>query len=131
MKTKAFFWPEGKVVQGKVGGNVKKQNHISGPYATATVAGRHGDAKDRPFGEIVPDGPLIPGLDVLERKEVLPRLAERIAQLPPASKKVLAMYYYENLPISGIAACFDLPARRINEILTQSVGLLRDDLLNG
>ncbi len=26
MKTKAFFWPEGKVVQGKVGGNVKKQN---------------------------------------------------------------------------------------------------------
>ena len=57
MKTKAFFWPEGKVVQGKVGGNVKKQNQVSGPYATATVAGRHGDAKDRTFGEIVPDGP--------------------------------------------------------------------------
>jgi DNA-directed RNA polymerase specialized sigma24 family protein len=130
MKIKAFIWPQGKVVQGKLGGNVKKQNEASEPYATATAAADHGDAKDWPFHEIVPDGPLMPGLDVLERKEVLPRLAERIAQLPPASKKVLAMYYYENLPISGIAACFDLPARRINEILTQTVGLLRNDLLN-
>ena len=109
---------------------MNKQNEVTGPNATATAAVDHGDAKDRPFHEIVPDDPLMPGLDVLERKEVLPRLAERIAQLPPASKKVLAMYYHENLPISGIAACFDLPARRINEILTQAVGLLRNDLLN-
>jgi DNA-directed RNA polymerase specialized sigma24 family protein len=108
---------------------VKKQNEVSGPYATVTVADDHGDAKDRPFHEIVPDGPLMPGLEVLERKEVLPRLAQRIAQLPLASKKVLAMYYYENLPISGIAAYFNLPACRIDEILTQTVGLLQNDLL--
>lgn len=39
-----------------------------------------------------------PAWDVFERKEVLPLLAQRIAQLPLASKKLLAMYYYDNLP---------------------------------
>ena len=105
---------------------MKNQNEVSGPYATATLANDHGDAKDR---EIVPDGPLMSRLEVLERKEVLSLLAQGIAQLPLASKKVLAMYYYEHLPISGIAACFNLPTSRIDEILTQTVGLLRNNLL--
>jgi hypothetical protein len=52
---------------------VKKQNEVSGPYATASVTDDHGDAKDRPFHEIVPDGPLMAGLEMLERREVLPR----------------------------------------------------------
>ena len=33
-------------------------------------------------------------------------------------KKVLAMYYYEDFPISEIAACLNLPATQIEEILT-------------
>jgi DNA-directed RNA polymerase specialized sigma subunit len=107
----------------------KKQIDVSGPYATVTLTDEHGDTKDQPFHAIVPDNFSIPGLNVLERKEVLPLLAQRIAQLPLASKKLLAMYYYENLPISGIAACFNLPAWRIYEILRQTVGLLGNDLL--
>jgi DNA-directed RNA polymerase specialized sigma24 family protein len=108
---------------------VKKQNDVSGPYATVILTDEHVDTKDEPFHEIVPDGFSIPSLNVLERKEVLPLFAQRIAQLPLASKKFLAMYYYENLPISGIAACFNLPACRIHEILRQTVGLLGNDLL--
>ena len=108
---------------------MKKQNDVSGPYATVILTDEHVDTKDQPFHEIVPDGFSIPSLNVLEQKEVLPLLAQRIAQLPLASKKVLAMYYYENLPISGIAACFNLPACRIYEILRQTVGLLGNDLL--
>jgi predicted DNA-binding protein YlxM (UPF0122 family) len=61
---------------------------------------------------------------VLERKEVILLLAQRVGQLPLASKKLLAMYYYENLPISEIADCFNLPGCRIYEILTQTVGSL-------
>src|SRR5580692_11806793 len=80
--------------------NVKKQNAVSGPYATATLTDEHDDTRDQPFYEIVPDGFSIPSLDVLERKELLSLLAQRIAQLPLASKKLLAMYYYENLESS-------------------------------
>ena len=104
---------------------MKKQNEV---YATATLADNHGDAKDWPFHETVQDGPLMPRLDVLERKELLPLLAQLIAQLPLGSRKLLAMYYYENLPTSWIAACLNLPACRVDEILTQTVGLLRNDL---
>src|SRR6516225_9607852 len=81
------------------------------------------------FQEIVPDGPLISSLGVSERKELLRLVAQRIAELPLPSKKVLAMYYYENLPITGIAACFNLPARQIEEIFTETVALLENDLL--
>ena len=108
---------------------MKKQNAVSGPYATATLTDEHDDTSDQPFYEIVPDGFSIPSLDVLERKELLSLLAQRIAQLPLASKKLLAMYYYENLPISGIAACFNLSACQIYEILEQTVGLLGNDIL--
>ena len=110
--------------------HVKKENKISRPHASAVLADEHREAKDRPFYEIVRDGPRMPSLDVLERKEVLQVFAQRIAQLPLASKKVLAMYYYENLPISEIADCLNLPACRVDEVLTQTVGLLRNDLLN-
>jgi RNA polymerase sigma factor FliA len=86
------------------------------------------DAQDRPFHGIIRDGRAMPSFDVLERKEVFPLLARRIAQLPLTSKKILAMYYYENLSISEIAACFDLHACRIDQILTQTVGLLENYL---
>ena len=56
----------------------KKQNDVTGPYATVTLTDEHGDTKDQPFHEIVPDGFSITGLNVLERKEVLPLLAQRI-----------------------------------------------------
>ncbi len=108
---------------------MKKENEISRPHASAILADE-GEAKDRPFYEIVRNGPRIPSLDVLERKEVLQVFAQRIAQLPLESKKVLAMYYYENLPISEIGDCLNLPASRVDEVLTQTVGLLRNDLLN-
>jgi hypothetical protein len=108
---------------------VKKPNDISRPYAAVPLTDEHRDTKDQPFHNLVPDGFWIPSLNVLERKEVLPLLAQRIAQLPLTSKRLLAMYYYENLPISGIAACINLPACRIYEILRQTVGLLGNDLL--
>ena len=40
-------------------------------------------------------------------------LAQRIAQLPEMPKKVLALYYYENLRLADIAACFGLTESRI------------------
>ena len=109
---------------------MKKQDEVSQTHATEAIPDDHGDVRDRLFHEFVRDGRSIPGFDALERKEVLPLLAQRIAQLPLMSKKVLAMCYYENLSISEIAACFNLPASRIDEILIQTVGLLGNYLLN-
>jgi RNA polymerase sigma factor FliA len=88
------------------------------------------EAEDQSLHEIIPDDSCIAPLEVLERKEVLSLLAQRMAQLPAVPKKVLAMYYYENMRLSEIAACFGLTESRICQIHTQTVGLLRNYLVN-
>jgi RNA polymerase sigma factor FliA len=88
------------------------------------------DVEDQSLHEIIPDDACIPPLDVLERKEILSLLAQRMAQLPTMPKKVLAMYYYENMRLSDIAACFGLTESRICQIHTQAVASLKTYLTN-
>ena len=52
-------------------------------------------------------------------------MAERIAQLPEAPKKVLAIYYYEGSKLADIAACFNLTEPQICQIRTEAVDELR------
>jgi RNA polymerase sigma factor FliA len=84
-----------------------------------------GELEDQSLHDIIPDQSWVSALDVLERKEVLSLLAERMAKLPEVQKKVLAMYYYENMKLSEIARCFGLTESRICQIHTQTVGVLR------
>ena len=86
--------------------------------------------EDHSMHEIIPDDSCIPALDALERKEVLSLLAQRMAELPDIPKKVLAMYYYENMRLSEIAACFGLTESRICQIHTKTTGLLRNYLVS-
>jgi RNA polymerase sigma factor FliA len=84
-----------------------------------------GDLEDQSLHDIIPDQSWVSALDVLERKEVLFLLAQRMAKLPEVQKKVLAMYYHENMKLSEIAKCFGLTESRICQIHTQTVGVLR------
>jgi DNA-directed RNA polymerase specialized sigma subunit len=52
-------------------------------------------------------------------------LAKRMAELPDLQKKVLAMYYYENMQLSQIAAVFGLGESRICQIRGEAVEVLR------
>jgi RNA polymerase sigma factor FliA len=87
------------------------------------------DLENQSMHEIIPDDSCNPPLEVLVRKEVLSLLTQRMAELPDTPKKVLAMYYYENMRISEIAACFRLTESRICQIHTQTIGLLRNYLV--
>ena len=51
-----------------------------------------------------------------------------MARLPELQKKVLAMYYYENMQLFKIAAIFGVTESRICQILGQAVTPLRDYL---
>jgi RNA polymerase sigma factor for flagellar operon FliA len=88
------------------------------------------DVEEQSLHEIIPDDSCVAPLDALERKEVLALLAQRMEQLPAVPKKVLAMYYYENMRLSEIATCFGLTESRICQIHTQTVGQLRHYLNN-
>lgn len=63
--------------------------------------------------------------DALKRKEIILLLVERMAQLPELQKKVLAMYYHENMQLSKIAAVFGVTESRIYQIREQAVAVLR------
>ena len=52
-------------------------------------------------------------------------LAQRLAQLPPISKKIMALYYYENMQLTELAACFGFTEDKIRQILLHTLDLLR------
>ena len=64
----------------------------------------------------------------LERAELHRLLVEQIGRMPELPRKVLAMYYFENMRLSEIAAVFQLTEGRISQIHTQSVLTLRNFL---
>jgi RNA polymerase sigma factor for flagellar operon FliA len=61
----------------------------------------------------------------LERREVQLLVLEQIKKMPDLPKKILAMYYFENMRLAEIAAVFRLSEGRISQIHTQAVLSLR------
>jgi RNA polymerase sigma factor for flagellar operon FliA len=75
--------------------------------------------------EIIADASQVSASDELEKKELLQMVIARIQQLPDVPRKVLAMYYFEDLRLSEIAAAFGLTEGRISQIHAQTVLSLR------
>jgi RNA polymerase sigma factor for flagellar operon FliA len=67
----------------------------------------------------------VTGRDNLEKAELLKLLTQRIAELPDIPRKILAMYYFENLRLAEIAAVFGLTESRICQIHAQTILALR------
>lgn len=61
----------------------------------------------------------------LEKKDLAQVVVARLQQLPDMQRKVLAMYYFEEMRLSEIAAAFGVTEGRISQIHTQAVQGLR------
>ena len=81
--------------------------------------------EERSLHDLLGDAGAAAAGEVVARKELVGLLAARIAQLPEMPRKVLALYYYENLRLADIAAAFGLTESRICQIHTQAVKQLR------
>ncbi len=62
------------------------------------------------------------------RREVAQLLVERLEQLPEMQRKVLALYYYEDLRLREIAEVFGLTESRICQIHAQAVLSIKSQL---
>ena len=71
---------------------------------------------------------LVDSNPALGREEALSLLSQKIAQLPPVQKKVLAMHYNEHIPLSEIAVHIDMTESLVCQIHGQTVALLRNYL---
>jgi len=75
--------------------------------------------------ELIADDNQMSGLQTLEKKELIATVLAQLKLLPEIPRKVMAMYYFEGLRLSEIAAAFQLTEGRISQIHTQAVLSIR------
>lgn len=80
---------------------------------------------DAPLHETIADSSQESACESLQRKELIQLLAARIERLPEMQRKVLAMYYFDELRLAEIAQVFGVTESRICQIHTQAVATLR------
>ena len=91
-----------------------------------TADGEEGEGAS--LHELLADENDVTGRDTLEKEELLQLLTQRIAELPDIPRKILAMYYHENMRLAEIAAVFGLTESRICQIHAQTILGLRAHL---
>lgn len=75
--------------------------------------------------EMIADQNETPAHGRLEQEELMQLVARRIEALPETPRKILAMYYHENMRLAEIAEVFGLTESRICQIHSQTVLTLR------
>src|SRR5690606_39893423 len=89
-----------------------------------------GSDESPPLTEAIADSSQAPIQEKVETKEMIGLLKRRIATLPDASRKVLAMYYFEGMRLSEIARVFNLTESRICLIHAHTITYLRAYVYN-
>ncbi len=93
------------------------------PLDNASSGGDDSESAD--LNEIIPDEGIVPVTSKMEKDEVTQLVAERINQLPEVPRKVLAMYYFQDMRLAEIAEVFSLTESRICQIHSQAIISLR------
>ncbi len=75
--------------------------------------------------EAIADPNDVTGSQQIESSELVQLVAQRMAQLPELQKKILSMYYFEDMRLAEIAAVFGLTESRICQIHAKAVLSLR------
>ncbi len=75
--------------------------------------------------DLIADENDVPVQSRLEKEELWKLAAQRISELPDIQKRILAMYYFENMRLAEIAAVFNLTESRICQIHAQAIIGLR------
>ena len=65
----------------------------------------------------------------LEGGQMLEALAESIESLPDREKTIVSLYYVEEMNLKEIGAVLDLSESRGSQILSSTIKLLRQDLV--
>src|SRR5260370_9977346 len=86
-------------------------------------------ASDQSFTKFARNVSCNSSFENMGRGNLLPLLVQRIEQLQPEAKKILAMYYYADMQLPEIATCFTLSLSQIADILTQTMDLIATYIL--
>jgi RNA polymerase sigma factor for flagellar operon FliA len=119
-------------IQQRLGLTMKEFNRWMEEARPVTFVAIDGPADDDHEGaslhELIADENNVLARDRMEHEELLQLVAQRIQQLPDIPRKILAMYYFENMRLAEIAEVFGLTESRICQIHSQTVLALRASL---
>lgn len=91
------------------------------PISYVELDSLSGDDDDSSLHDVIADESQPIASDVAMKQELIRLVSERIEKLPEIQRKILAMYYHENLRLAEIAQVFGLTESRICQIHTQAV----------
>jgi len=80
-----------------------------------------GDDEDSSLHDVIADENQPNARDIALKQELIKLVVERLQVLPDMQRKILAMYYFENLRLAEIAKIFGVTESRICQIHTQAV----------
>ena len=86
-------------------------------------AGENDDGGNR--HELIADEQAVPVQNRIEQEELSQLIAQKIQELPDIQRRVLSMYYHENMRLAEIAAVFKLTESRICQIHSRAILGLR------
>jgi RNA polymerase sigma factor for flagellar operon FliA len=84
-----------------------------------------GEEDDTSTHELVPDENQPTASDQAMKNELIKLVVERLQKLPEMQRKILAMYYFDNMRLAEIAKVFGVTESRICQIHTQAVLALK------
>ena len=85
----------------------------------------HEDSDGASLHELIADESDVSMRDRMEKDELMKLVSQRIEELPDIPKKILSMYYFENMRLAEIATVFSLTESRICQIHAQTIIGLR------
>jgi len=86
------------------------------------------DVEGRELAEIICDPAQDSPLEILARRELAELIGDRIRKLPEIQRKVLALYYVEDLRLREIAEAFGVTESRICQVHAQAILSIRSYL---
>ena len=105
--------------------------HETQPVTFIPIHGSNQEAQGEdslPLSETLDDPTQISSSETLEGKEKILLLKDKIKNLPDQQKKILMLYYFEELRLAEIAHIFKLSEGRISQILSQTLLTLKAQL---
>lgn len=94
-------------------------------FVNIDASTEHEESDGASLHELIADESDVSVRDRMEKEELMQIVSKRIEELPEVPKKILAMYYFENMRLAEIAAVFGLTESRICQIHAQTVLNLR------
>jgi RNA polymerase sigma factor for flagellar operon FliA len=90
-----------------------------------------GDENDKvSIGDSI-ESPISLNPDVIVEKDEIRRvIVEHISQLPDKEKKILVLYYYEDLTLKEIGQVLEVTESRVSQLHTKAISRLRSKLTN-